>query len=270
MNTNSITNVLNPTNNQDVATKSYVDTLRNDVITEDALKVNKAGDTMTGDLIISKSGTTPDANQTFKIEKKNNRIFINSYITAGYNPLVQSGDKAIIFSDTTGYNFTSGLVIAPHSATSGGIRVLGNGDLDIPGIIYRSNWNTGDLIQTINITQAMSPSYINQGSFGDVTFTIFPKSSYSTFVVFADIAFTMLGSGREQIQAQIFLDGVIKYTRIGYVDGRSNLAFPLIAIQVANTSITSKVMTIRFVNYSSSDDIQTNGSMTASIQEIRA
>ena len=48
MSSNFIINVLNPTNNQDVATKSYTDT-------QDNLKVNKAGDVMSGTLTINNS-----------------------------------------------------------------------------------------------------------------------------------------------------------------------------------------------------------------------
>ena len=82
-------------------------------------------------LEILASGTTNDASPEFRISGSNGKIdFYNSLPNDGYNPIVETGDKAIIF--TEGTQDTGDFVIAPWVSTGAkGIRVTSNGDVGI-------------------------------------------------------------------------------------------------------------------------------------------
>ena len=129
MNTNSITNVVNPTNNQDVATKSYVDTNNN-------LKVNKSGDTMTGVLTLN-GGVGPDA--TVDSDNKS-----NTYIK--FNDAGSSSDFAYLRQIGSPNNYHISLDI--HDDLENGtfsLRTVGSIDAPDTGPItfFRASGNRG-------------------------------------------------------------------------------------------------------------------------------
>lgn len=104
-------------NNASSASKIYIDT-------QDNLRVLKSGDTMTGQLNIAPSGTTPTANQFFHLTMNSNGLWFNPYFSAGsWNGLMGEGDKGIIFSNGTPN--TGNLIIGPWG-NSKGIKINGN------------------------------------------------------------------------------------------------------------------------------------------------
>jgi hypothetical protein len=132
-----ITDLLDPTLLQDAVTKNYCDNSLNllrayvdsvdnaDRAYVDAslnLKVNRAGDTMTGNLNISLAGATTNSNKQLNVQNNNNSIWFNPYFGAGsYNPLVTAGSKGIIFSNGT--KETGDLVIGSWTDQDGGIQL---------------------------------------------------------------------------------------------------------------------------------------------------
>jgi len=75
-------------------------------------------------------GSTNDATPEFRISGSNGKIeFYNSLANNSYNPLVETGDKAIIF--TEGTDGTGDLVIAPWASKIRGLRMTSNGDVGI-------------------------------------------------------------------------------------------------------------------------------------------
>ena len=102
-------------------------------------------------LEILASGTTNDASPEFRISGSNGKIdFYNSLPDDGYNPIVETGDKAIIF--TEGTQDTGDFVIAPWVSTGvKGIRVTSNGDVGI-GVSAPST--------TLHVNGAVSGTYL--------------------------------------------------------------------------------------------------------------
>lgn len=75
-------------------------------------------------------GATNDATPEFRISGSNGRIeFYNSLANNSYNPIVETGDKALIF--TEGTTDTGDFVIAPWASTIRGLRMTSNGDVGI-------------------------------------------------------------------------------------------------------------------------------------------
>jgi hypothetical protein len=122
MSSNKISNLGNATADADAVNKSVMDTSLN-------LRVLKNGDTMNGTLNINKATTNSIIqNIALGTDTSTNKILINSSAETGnYNPIVQNGDKCIIYND--GNVNTGNLVIAPWTNdTNKGIRMnyLGN------------------------------------------------------------------------------------------------------------------------------------------------
>jgi len=153
-------------------------------------------------ITISRAGTTTDAEQPFRLQKNNNYIGMNPYFDAGaYNPLVQSGDKGIIFS--SGYiNSGASLVIAPHSSSSRGIRInnteitLG-GAVTVTGSIDMSSiYRIRNMAYPVVDTDAANVAFVN-----DRATKVFIKNPPFNAYTIADIDRCIIGnlSGSHEI-----------------------------------------------------------------------
>jgi hypothetical protein len=166
MNSNKISNLLNPTLAQDATTKNYVDAslnlLRAYVDTQDTndrtyvdaslnLKVNRAGDTMTGSLNISLAGASTTINKQLNLQTNNNGLWFNPYFSGGaWNPLIENGAKGIIFSNGTPN--TGELFIAPWSDYENGVKISSSGVTTLNKNATTSNSSTTDASAFLDLT----------------------------------------------------------------------------------------------------------------------
>ena len=75
-----------------------------------------------------------DATPEFRIDGSNGwMMFHNSSTAASWNPLVQAGDKSLIFSSGV-VDGTSGMVFGPHSNSNKGIRIDSNGSVGVGAV----------------------------------------------------------------------------------------------------------------------------------------
>lgn len=97
-----------------------------------ASKADLSGATFTGTLKVGRASGAADAVPDFQASNGDHWLSNFARLSAGsYNPLVQAGDKALIFTDgTVG---TGALVLAPWANSAAGLRVTGNGDTTIAG-----------------------------------------------------------------------------------------------------------------------------------------
>jgi hypothetical protein len=108
------------------------------------------------------------------------------------------------------------------------MEILENGNINIIGTIQRSNWSSGELIQTLYNTFEV-PSF-GGGSVAIPTWDITPKSNSSRFIVHADADYIFSGGGVDEIKVDVIYNDVIKYTKFQKTnaDGsRTGTIFPL-------------------------------------------
>ena len=123
--TNKIINLENGTNPNDAVNFSQLTDLRDYTDASLNLKVNKAGDTMTGALNITELTDSPNTNKQVNVTNNNHGIWFNPRFGPGsYNPLVSNGGKGMIFSNGT--KETGELVIGPWSDSYNGIKLIGS------------------------------------------------------------------------------------------------------------------------------------------------
>jgi hypothetical protein len=174
---------------QDTNERTYVDASLN-------LKVNRAGDTMTGSLNISLAGASTTINKQLNLQTNNNGLWFNPYFSGGaWNPLIQSGAKGIIFSNGTPN--TGDLFIAPWSDYENGVKISSSGETTLnknatntqnqTTVITSFNISSsGTFYDYINFTGTSATVVIPKTSGGDptmvnkVVYIYFPNTSTLT------------------------------------------------------------------------------------------
>lgn len=97
-----------------------------------AARVSKAGDTMYGGLTIDRGVNGPDANREFAVQNGAHYMSVHARMGAGnYNPIVQAGDKCLIW--TNGTAGTGAITIAPWAEAAVGLRMEASGETTLYG-----------------------------------------------------------------------------------------------------------------------------------------
>jgi hypothetical protein len=154
-----ITDVANPTNANDAANKTYVDTA-------DALKVAKAGDTMTGNLAMSGNRVTGLADPASSQDAAT-RNFVNTQVS-----------NAVKFSSTTAPDVSS--------FTGDGVQtVFTLGSETVNSIIVDSAY----LVTLNGVTQKPTTDYVISASSGNVIITFLTAPANNVSIVVFSIGF---------------------------------------------------------------------------------
>ncbi|MBN9300162.1 MAG: TMF family protein [Filimonas sp.] len=140
--------------------------------------VNTAGATISNDLkVIGKIVTnttinvnrpdsqTPNANINISSGDGHFFLFLSSAGPQNYNPIVKAGDHALIYTD--GVEGTGGLVLAPWSAQTAGLRLDNNGNVGI-GITAPTDKlavNGNIRSKKVIVTQTGWPDYVFDSSY---------------------------------------------------------------------------------------------------------
>jgi len=119
-NSQRLTNVANPTNAQDAATKAYVDTA-------DALKVTKAGDSMTGALAMGTNKVTGVGNPT-NAQDAATKTYVD---TADALKVAKAGDSMTGALSTTGTLSAQGITFGKGTATNTNGIAIGSTALSV-------------------------------------------------------------------------------------------------------------------------------------------
>jgi hypothetical protein len=215
LNLNKIRNLDGGTNVYDAVNKGQLD-LKSDttyVNTQLATKVNKSGDTMTGNLTL---------NENLSVVKKINASHIQ--LVSGANANSQGcwidwnfnvGDGRTNILNQKGGG-TGGIAFGEVSQTN--VRTYnmildGNGNLSVAGTINRSSWLSGELIQTKVYNQSNSGSGVLDITGGngnnsislwkDLTFTMVNTTTDSDVFVEVSAPFHLSGSAQDVVYIQL-------------------------------------------------------------------
>jgi len=145
----SVTLAANPTTNLQATTKQYVDAA-------DALKLNKAGDTMTGALIVN---STIASNSTILATGNSSKI--------GYNTGAGgSGNQAISKSTSVTLNRPTGLIMINSASLAA--------DTSVTFTLFNS---------VIDATDIVLVSHVSGGSLGSYNFAAAPDAGYANVTI---------------------------------------------------------------------------------------
>lgn len=234
--------------------------------------------------------------------------FVSNSSPGAWNPMVQSGDKSIMFSSNAAN--TSALVIGPWANTeqTGGLKIDGtngnvsigkssasekldvNGNAIIRGHLTTANWTSGQLIKTTlynkytNEFGAYAGSLVNSGEkiitalniWKTLKFTCLNNPATSFLVVEVSAVYNVPGSGNDYVY--VYVQDITASNNVEYVHnavqlfkavGDSGSLFPILCSYVPTTALASNLRTITIALECTTSNIEMGTNWTARISEYK-